>query len=94
MYVFTPLEYYLIKGYNTILRGGYGGTQYRATIIDIIALNSENPAFKTLRFRKALIEYRRFGLRSDNKAEWNLDDVLYFAKHSYGIHKRMKKGTE
>lgn len=59
-------------------------------ILETLAYNSNNPIFRTSRFRHAMIEYRRFGNRVTEKAGWSRRDAVYFAKHSYNIHKAYK----
>ncbi len=63
-------------------------------MIESIAINSDNPAFKTARFRRALIAYRRFGTRPLRKTGWTLKDAIYYARNSYHIHEAVKnEGT-
>ena len=63
-------------------------------VIETIALNSENPAFKTARFRRALISYRRFGLKPLRPTGWTLKDAVYYARNSHYIHEAVKQCTE
>lgn len=69
------------------------GISINHNTIEAIALNSDNPVFKTARFRRALITYRRFGMRPLEKAVWSLKDALYYARHSYYIHEEIKRST-
>lgn len=63
-------------------------------VIETIALNTDNPAFKTARFRRSLIAYRRFGLRPLRPTGWTLKDAVYFARHSFHLHEAVKICTE
>lgn len=63
-------------------------------LIETISINSTNPAFQSARFRRALISYRRFGLRPLRQTGWTLKDALYFARNSYFIHEAVKKCAE
>lgn len=63
-------------------------------VIETIALNSDNPAFKTARFRRALIAYRRFGLKPLRPTGWTLKDAVYYARNSHFIHEAVKRCTE
>lgn len=66
------------------------GKRIKHNVIEIIALNSDNPAFKTARFRRALIAYRRFGTRPLRKTGWTLKDAIYYARNSFYIHEAVK----
>lgn len=63
-------------------------------VIETISLNNNNPVFKTARFRRALIAYRRFGLRPLRPTGWTLKDVLFYARNSYHIYEAVKICTE
>lgn len=69
------------------------GKRIKYDIIEAIAINSDNAAFKTARFRRALIAYRRFGTRPLRKTGWSLRDAVYYAKNSYHIHEAVKMGV-
>ncbi len=60
-------------------------------MIESMALNSDNPAFKTARFRRALIAYRRFGMKPLRPTGWSLRDAVYFARNSFKIHEAINK---
>lgn len=68
------------------------GQRIKYNIIEAIAINSDNAAFKTARFRRALISYRRFGTRPLRKTGWSLRDAVYYARNSYHIYEAVKKG--
>lgn len=66
------------------------GQRIKYNIIEAIAINSDNAAFKTARFRRALIAYRRFGTRPLRKTGWSLRDAVYYARNSHHIHEAVK----
>lgn len=68
------------------------GQRIKYNIIEAIAINSDNVVFKTARFRRALIAYRRFGTRPLKKTGWSLRDAVYYAKNSHHIHEAVKNG--
>lgn len=78
------------KALKQIGRAGHIGYN----VIETIALNTNNPAFKTARFRRSLIAYRRFGLRPLRPTGWTLKDAVYFARHSFQLHEAVKICTE
>jgi len=59
--------------------------------IELMAMHTGNPAFKTEKFRKAVIEYRKYGMNPPQKAKWTLSDAVRYAKFSYRIHKQMEE---
>jgi len=63
-------------------------------VIETIALNSTNTAFKSARFRRALVSFRRFGMKPLRPTRWTLKDAIYYARNSYHIHEAVKKCTE
>ncbi len=63
-------------------------------VIETIALNSTNTAFKSARFRRALVSFRRFGMKPLRPTGWTLKDAIYYARNSYHIHEAVKKCTE
>lgn len=69
------------------------GKRIKYNVIESIAINSHDPAFKTARFRRALIAYRRFGTHPLRKTGWTLRDAVYYAKHSYHIHEVVKRSV-
>lgn len=88
LYVYAPLEYHILMRYKE------EGNHISYGLIESVALQSDNRAFATVRFRKALISFRRFGHRPRNKVRWSLTDVLHFAKHSFHIYETLKQCTE
>lgn len=70
------------------------GQRIKYNILEAIAISSNNAAFKTARFRRALIAYRRFGTRPLRKTGWSLRDAVYYARNSHYIHEAIKKCSE
>lgn len=68
------------------------GKRIKYNVIESIAINSDNPVFKTARFRRALIAYKRFGTHPLRKTGWTLRDAVYYARNSYHIHEVVKNG--
>ena len=75
----TPVEYNII--YETISRKGYfGSVGYVVKIVESIAYMSDNPAFRSPKFRAALIEFKKTGFKPNKKEEWGIRDVLKVSK--------------
>ena len=94
LYVYAPLQYCLLMEYAKAVRTSNKRRVITPAVIETIALNSDNSVFKTARFRRALIAYRRFGCKPLRKTGWPIQDIIYFAKHSFRIHETMRKCTE
>lgn len=47
-----------------------------ADLIEAIAYHSDNPAFRTVEFRKALTDFRRYKCKTPNKVKFNLDQEI------------------
>lgn len=47
-----------------------------ADLVEIIAYRSDNPAFQTVEFRKALSDFRRYKCRTPNRAQFDLDSEV------------------
>jgi hypothetical protein len=92
LYVYAPIQYHLLMEYCKAIKQVERGQRIKYNIIEAIAINSDNAAFKTARFRRALIAYRRFGTRPLRKTGWSLRDAVYYAKNSYHIHEVVKNG--
>lgn len=94
LYVYAPLQYCLLMEYYQAMKmvGRHQGISYN--IIETIALHSDNPAFRTARFRRALIAYRRFGLKPLRPTGWTLKDACYFARNSFHVYEAIKRCTE
>lgn len=91
--IYAPIEYTFLIEYHkaTKLIDKYRPISYQA--IETIAYNSDNPAFKSVRFRKAMIDYRRFGLQHRKKVKWTISDAVYYAKNTYQVLELMKQCT-
>ena len=59
-------------------------------LLETIALNSDNHVFKTIRFRLALVSYRRWGTKPLRPTNWTVKDAVYFARYSYQIYQTMQ----
>ena len=92
LYVYAPVQYCLLMEYCKAIKQVESGQRIKYNIIEAIAINSDNAAFKTARFRRALIAYRRFGTRPLRKTGWSLRDAVYYARNSYHIYEVVKKG--
>lgn len=92
IYVYAPLEYVLLMEWSKAMKESFGkAVKLSPRTIETFSIYSGNPIFKTARFRKALIKYRKDGLKPMRKTGWQLKDALYFAKHSYQIYEDIKK---
>ena len=94
LYVYAPIQYHLLMEYSRAIGSFEYGRNIKPAVIETIAINSDNEAFKTARFRRALIAYRRSGMHPLRKTKWTLKDALYYSKHSYKIHNAIAKSTE
>ena len=94
LFVYAPVEYILLMEYRNIIKSADRSRTISYQVIETIALNSHNPAFKTARFRRALISYRRFGLKPLRPTGWTLKDAVYYARNSHYIHEAVKQCTE
>lgn len=92
MFVYAPVEYNMLLDYITHVRKtGYSATPILVEHIELIAVKTNSPAFKTTTFRKAIMAYREYGLNPPKKAHWTLRDAVHYAKFSNVIHKQMKE---
>ena len=94
LFVYAPVEYILLMEYRNIIKSTDRSRTISYQVIETIALNSHNPALKTARFRRALISYRRFGLKPLRPTGWTLKDAVYYARNSHYIHEAVKQCTE
>ena len=51
-----------------------------SNIIRSFALESDNPVFRTQRFHDALKDYERYGTRTPNRIEFNLEAEINFIR--------------
>ena len=63
-------------------------------MIESLAMRSNKTIFRSAKFRKAMINYRRRGLRQLRPTGWTLKDACYFARNSYQVYEAIKKCTE
>lgn len=52
-----------------------------ADLVEVIAYHSDNPAFRSVEFRKALSDYRKYRCRTPNKVQFSLDNEIAVIKH-------------
>lgn len=75
----TPLGYFLMTRcpleYKLLIES-VRKKKINANLIEAFVYTSDNEAFRTLAFRKALIDYRRYGKRTPNKVVFNVDKVV------------------
>lgn len=94
LYVYAPLQYCLLMDYCKAVRCHNKARVITPQLLETIALNSDNKAFQSVRFRKALMNYRRNGLKPQRATNWTLADAVYYARYSYKIYQTMKLCTE
>lgn len=94
LYVYAPLYYQLLTQFGNAINYRDSKTRLLSYAIETIAVNNDSKVFRTARFRRALIDFRRFGLRPLRKVNWTLRDALYFAKYSYRIYELTKQCAE
>ena len=87
LYVYAPLEYLLLNQYMNGDKNRGRKKRISAEQIESMAINSDNPIFRTVEFRIALIHYRRYGLRQEAKAKWTVEEAVHYAKYSGLVYK-------
>ena len=92
MFVYTPIEYYMllefIVNYQQINKKSPLITPAQ---IELLALHTDHPAFKTVTFRKTLVEYKKYGMYPPKKADWTIREALHYARNSYMTYKELKE---
>lgn len=82
----TPVEYNII--HETITKRGYfGSAGWVVKIVESIAYMSGNPAFRTTKFRTALIEFKKTGFKPQKAEKWGIRDVIKISKAQQEIMK-------
>lgn len=76
---YCPMEYELIS------RARNERVGVNADLVETIAYHSDNPSFRTVEFRKALTDYRRYRCRTPNKVEFNLESEIAAIKYKLNI---------
>lgn len=56
-----------------------------ADLIETIAYHSNTPAFRSVQFRKALADFRRYRCRTPNKTTFNLDNEIAIIKQKLNM---------
>ena len=77
---FCPVEYELITKAKSERLG------VNADLVETIAYHSDNPAFHSVEFRKALTDYRRYRCRTPNKVQFNIDSEIAAIKYRLKIN--------
>lgn len=57
-----------------------------ADLVETIAYHSDNPAFRSVEFRKALTDYRKYRCRTPNKVQFSLDNEIAAIKYKLKIN--------
>lgn len=73
-----PLEYRLI-------RDSIASRRIPVNLVEAVAYASDNPAFKTVEFRKALIDFRKYGLRTPNAVQFDVDAEIKLILAKLGV---------
>ena len=84
----APLEYDLI--YNQIC--GRGAPT--ADLIEQVGYSSLNPLFKKPKFRRALIEYRKYGLYCGKPASSDAQTEMYYIQLRRTVNRKIKGGEK
>ena len=58
------------------------GLNVTADFLENFAYTSDNPVFRTERFRRALMDFREYGYATPNKIEFDLDRELEYIKNN------------
>ena len=80
------MEYDLI--YNRICGDGAPS----ADLIEQVGYSSQNPLFKKAKFRKALMEYREYGLYCGRPKKPNAAKEVFYIRLRRNINKKIKGG--
>lgn len=92
MFVYAPVEYNMLIDYIThAKKTSCIAAPILVEHIELIAVKTNSPVFKTTTFRRAVMAYREYGLNPPKKAHWTLRDAVHYAKFSNIIHKQMKE---
>lgn len=95
LFVYAPVEYRLLMEWSKTAPKGYGmGKAIKYEQIEAISQHSDNPAFKSAGFHRALVHYKLWGVRPKRKKAWTLPEAVYYARHSHVIHEMIKRCTE
>lgn len=92
IYVYAPVLYLLLT--DSRLRLRECGRVIPPELVEQMAVAYHSPYLRTARFRKALIDFRKYGMRTPARAEWTLRDALHYARNSYFTYKAIAQCTE
>ena len=68
-----------------------GGLTITADFLESFSYMSDNPIFRTERFRRALVDFREYGYVTPNKKEFDVDDELRLIKDRLRHIKRLEQ---
>lgn len=92
IYVYAPTQYVMLMRYcKDGIKNGERTINYFT--LESMAHDSSEPAFRSARFRKAMISYRLFKNRPKRKAQWTVTDALYYAKYAYPVYAAIEQYT-
>ena len=94
MLVYTPIEYHMLMEYIDNYKKASKNRKLpiiTTAQIELLALNTDNKAFRTTSFRKAIMAYKKYGMYPPKKAEWTVREALHYARYSYMIYKEIKE---
>lgn len=76
----TPVEYDIICKSCDINRRSTWNVKKITQLIESIAYISDNPVFRTPKFRVTLIEFKKYGFSPQKAERWSVKDVLKISK--------------
>lgn len=91
LYVYAPIQYYMYLSYASAMGRGKGRRMARLKLMEDLAEQSGSAVFSAERWRLALVSYHLYGQTPADEVWWDLDDALYFARHSYHVHRILRE---
>lgn len=72
--------------YDLVTEAGRTGRQgITADLVEMIAYQSDNTAFQSPEFRRALADFRKYRCKTPNKVQFSLDREIQAIKHQLKI---------
>ena len=94
MYVYAPVEYFMLTEYERIYQTKNRVAYITLANIEKMTIHSNNPMFKTTRFRHSIIAFKRYGFYPREKAKWCLRDALNYAiNNNDAIYRTLKESA-
>ena len=94
MYVYAPVEYFMLTEYERISQTKNRVAYITLANIEKMTIHSNNPMFKTTRFRHSIIAFKRYGFYPREKAKWCLRDALNYAiNNNDAIYRTLKESA-